>query len=1372
MFAALGGTGAVGAAGFIPLKSGGRVWDKYLSGLRAIETASPAAILRTFRLSEFFSPLETWDNISMSKPELASAGAYREYLQRTLGITEDISMQRMGTSAFGEIYSGGKLAGYGFQMQAGTQQGAAIADYFARVQGMDLGTYQGLGKDILRGKYADAAAELGMPLSEYISNLPAEARDIRIALGVKLREEAIVFGQKIMLSGAQQRQVAKAELMLTLARARMATTAGRLNVLLSKPLDVPIIGSALSKIPGIGSMAVKPGTATEIFGRMLKKGLILGAAYKGAEYYDYLRASGSPFALPAGIVGGAAVGGLAFKGVNRYSMTSMIAGAAIGAAVGVMPRFDSGLFYGLASVPADLNIKRAELSESIGLSESLRRQEEVTPGLISPATAIGFGGVGALIGGFGSYAPFLAKGIKQKIVSGGVTANIFEDMRTATRGRLAKMWTDTAVGKKLTSIPGAGKYLGKLTHPMSLGFAAGLAAWVGVSSGLSVLSGNLLASIPGLNLLGSTETPEDLRAVYSGQKDVPVRKGRAWEMGRSSSWFGGQIEYYRPHMLARLKSRAYEKGLYGSDESERWDYDPLLHPISALFGSDEWKYHYEMEHAGDRPSPLSSTYGENIPFIGPIIAATVGKALKPRKLIRPEEWDLGDGEFAYRPDIRGENEPAYELGGLLPGAPVAPEEGSQLFNEEIYRHREAVGLPGYVSSVIQKELTGREEILPNLQTIEPMGRETSAENWLFKHLNLGGAITASEPVRRYIPRTPSYWETYNPLKNTGMPSWMPKDYYLDFFYGNVFGGKLPEAEIRLAGPGYSALNPEVEGVAPENYPLINRLDILADVASWSREYRNTLQEAVRQKPSMSSEDLQRLATIQEQVAAKKVRREFQDYRFGQDNLISSQATITDVLGPDMIRAAEFGNMNIQLQGIGKVSDEAGAAQFMQGLVGKQVTLQMPKLESNRYDLTAAGGRMKAVAMLGDTDIGTALEGAGLGTAGPLEDEFAGLRFGANEQLAGSAWEFLAHNAETPLEYMTPMSPAAKLIRQRSPIESYIKEEAVGTGAAFWDRPVSNFLAPAEEMFESKFGDSSPSPEVEERRSVQEYWDMLKWVKEVKLENQAAAEGDLAGTLEHRRIRESHTVFGVNPFGSPVSIMTALPRRERDFFEEFSNTQDDESRRQIMELIPENERRIYAGQWMRQQQEAIRAKTLAGIATDQDAEEMASIDTTRRAEGFGSSDEMEQQWYQETGGDYPFDEWLRTKKAQQYFATHSLPDPEWIGFNSLVDIEDLKLKYVQQQGKDIHDFDLWDSRARSLARKPYINEEALADMNASASLQDVLKVDIQSHNLGKILGATSEVRTRRVGAGLDNQYNIDIYDKRRDLTEKAYKRLGA
>ena len=99
----------------------------------------------------------------------------------------------------------------------------------------------------------------------------------------------------------------------------------------------------------------------------------------------------------------------------------------------------------------------------------------------------------------------------------------------------------------------------------------------------------------------------------------------------------------------------------------------------------------------------------------------------------------------------------------------------------------------------------------------------------------------SEPLRRFIQRE-GFEPQANEIPNT-MPSWMPgDDYYTNFRKGDPFI-KVDQGFARLPGKGYEALHPELEGTNPEDYPDINKMAILADVAPYSREY-NTYRQKI------------------------------------------------------------------------------------------------------------------------------------------------------------------------------------------------------------------------------------------------------------------------------------------------------------------------------------------------------------------------------------------------------------------------------------------------------------------------------------------------------------------------------------------------
>jgi intein/homing endonuclease len=1746
-------------------KSGnGRLWDKFGSVVRAVESVSPGGILKTFRISELASVLETQQE-ELLGPHIKS-GKYAELLKKTVGgdLPEGLKFVPSKGGIFGELVDdSGKAIATGLRIRAGSQEGAAIADYYARVSGVKLGPYESINDSILRNLWQET--DLKVPFDVWKKSLDQKELYKNIILAAPLE-------------GTTAR-AAQAKVLTNLARAHSAAQIGRLSNLLRKPLDivedVPIAGDLVKRLPGVGSMAAAPGTTTQMLGRFVGKAVAVGAAWKALEYADYLRSEGDLMAAPITMGVGAAIGGRLFaKPGAPFSRGGLLGGLAVGAIMSVAPRFSEGLFYGAASLGSDADTLRAKVSDITGYTESIKQQNEITKNLITTSTALGFAGVGALTAGLGSYGVFLRDVWKQR--GEGPISEVADKIRYNSGALIEEFW-QSSKGMKLAEKPLLGR-ISKIRSPLALGAIAGLAVWQAASTALSLLSGNIRTAIPGLPLLMSGESEEEKRAIYSGEKEVAVRKGRFWEFGRSP-YEGENEEYYRQHFIPRLRSRAYQKGLYGTEE-EKFAYDPMLHPIKAMFGTDEWKYYYERKYAYDRPAPVSGGMFEDVPFIGPLLSATLGEVFKPRKLIRPEEWSRGGGEYLYRPDVRGETEPAYGLGGVLPGAPVMPNDTTQLFNELNYRRTEMIGLPGFMEESIRKAITGRNEPFQNLQTLASMGSEASTRSWFWEHLNIGGAAGLSEGIRRFIPSKRSYLQEYNPLKNQ-LASWMPDEYFLDLKYGNPWE-KIKEAEIRLPGAGFclhpdtkictkdnwflpikeivigeevltskgykkvvntfsryfngdlvsintygslveetqltpehlvkavrikkckyhkhadkkrrpckklnfceknkckdylsnqiewtradaleegdyvllpllkeedknftidvpeticdkynleyigdntyqtfrewkrgtnkiipfkkiscqihdsketwfvfglyiaegslgnnkvnfslnikenfisdfissvfggtfykkkinennnfqdneksayhcvynlvfskyiketfgssenkklpknlskeqflsllsgwcqgdstrpkeginltisekyqtllkdllyylniynidhsikdrnpndrgyeiriyassinqfrfigdkdkrisasktisnftidghrafkikkiekvkykglvydievedaheyvtsflvhnSALYPDVEGLSPEEYPIAYQVKILGDVAMYSAEYEAKLREAKSVLKQLPPNQARIILETEKQVREKKRRKEFSEYGYLTNQLNQESVTVTEIVSPRLFKTKEYGSANIEIQGIGPVRDsEAAMSAMRDALVGKSITIHTPIDDIHKFDSVSAGPRVKALVMANGVNLAEWMDKEGYVESEPLEKEFSQFNYSLNERLAGALSDTMLHNIETPLEYLTPFSPASKFIHQRSAIEDYVATQAVGTKNAFWDKPYENFFQPAKDMFLYKSGlDSDVPKHIQDRRKTNEYFDMLKWVKASRAEEQARMLGD-ARTAALMAAEKSKTVFGMDVFGNPTSIMRALPRNERDYFNAFTEARTPEERDQILSLVPENLKRLYTSQWMSKAAAAAYAKKEAGIATAEDLQAINTVRQLRASEGLNYAETDIQLWQRETQGQVPFDEWLRNRKAAAYFSTHSLPDPSWIGWNPAVDIDDIKMKYVENSGSDYHDHDLWDQRKIALARKPYV-DVAYQGLGANAPYQDAYTAKHQLRKLANTYGSKNHRITQyQTNANVGgNRYNITVDDRRESLVQGAYKQLGA
>jgi hypothetical protein len=366
---------------------------------------------------------------------------------------------------------------------------------------------------------------------------------------------------------------------------------------------------------------------------------------------------------------------------------------------------------------------------------------------------------------------------------------------------------------------GAKSHLGRL----GLLFGAGALGWSMVTGGL----------------LGSMEDPSELADIYSGRQHVTVKEGRAWEAG-GAPFEGKKPLYSRPHNFALLMSRARQKAVWGDDEDE-------ISPVKK-FLLKNFSYELEKRTYWDRPHVVSSAAFEGIPVIGGLLASTIGQIVKPPKLMHISEWARqgpnGEIEFAHKPEY---GNISYEMGGLTPGAPHSPYSSPFQAGYAAYQYNELAGLFGWALNTATKAVTGSDMFATQRPVLASAGAISSAQK-AFWDLELAGALGLSEGIRRFLPRDRSEVEEYNPLINN-TPSWLPDR----FAYGDPYRS-VDRGHVRLPGPGYSALHPELKGMDPENYPRIYRYMILADVANQSREFKQTRQSMYQKRASGQTTD--------------------------------------------------------------------------------------------------------------------------------------------------------------------------------------------------------------------------------------------------------------------------------------------------------------------------------------------------------------------------------------------------------------------------------------------------------------------------------------------------------------------------------------
>lgn len=121
-------------------------------------------------------------------------------------------------------------------------------------------------------------------------------------------------------------------------------------------------------------------------------------------------------------------------------------------------------------------------------------------------------------------------------------------------------------------------------------------------------------------------------------------------------------------------------------------------------------------------------------------------------------------------------------------------------------------------------------------------------------------------------------------------------------------------------------------------------------------------------------------------------------------------------------------------------------------------------------------------------------------------------------------------------------------------------------------------------------------------------------------------------IEFKQAAEQ-TMYGYDPGDSLVDIMSALPKKERQYFKHFMDAPEEEKEK-ILRIAPSYLRRALQTSW--------------GMPVD------------------------------------------KKPSLNEYFTTHGLPDASWIGWDESTNIEDVKVKLVHQNKLDPGEFDIWDS----------------------------------------------------------------------------------
>ena len=144
---------------------------------------------------------------------------------------------------------------------------------------------------------------------------------------------------------------------------------------------------------------------------------------------------------------------------------------------------------------------------------------------------------------------------------------------------------------------------------------------------------------------------------------VPIRQGRFWPLG-NTPLKGGKVNYYRPSWYKRLEAGAMFTSDTYESPMEKFLYYNDISPLRPLD-----PYRFEKKHYQDRPYPVTGEYftGPFGPAV-PILNATLGKILKPQKIMHGDELTQGLSNYVSVGQSGAYDSSAYISGSIGGGS--------------------------------------------------------------------------------------------------------------------------------------------------------------------------------------------------------------------------------------------------------------------------------------------------------------------------------------------------------------------------------------------------------------------------------------------------------------------------------------------------------------------------------------------------------------------------------------------------------------------------------------------------------------------------------------------------------------------------------
>jgi len=690
--------------------------------------------------------------------------------------------------------------------------------------------------------------------------------------------------------------------------------------------------------------------------------------------------------------------------------------------------------------------------------------------------------------------------------------------------------------------------------------------------------------------------------------EVAIRSGRFWPLG-NTPFKGGRIQYYRPSWYRRLQAgHLYTDQTFGSPLERLafgYDFSPLR-PLDP--------YRFERKHYDERPYPVTGEYFTG-PW-GPITTAlnmTFGKVLKPQVKMHKDEVEFGLSQIL----------PVGEYGAYIPGAPMRPQGSSGgdgpasdgIQSAMNLRYAGAASPRNTARNMVNEAISTSNAMLSAASGVTPRGAVSP--------VGFSSGANTFGPGSYGIPVSPG---SMTPRIIAGVNPQPTSEFG---YQGKKLAHEFQEL-FGIYGFAFGTIREQLGLGSADLSDNIPRLTSSAAAYGSSRQFWDLNLGGLGDAPLPIEGNLANLEFSE--IARRFIPKERTGTQF--INPIPNQLGMMHPWLPgseyfmnfkngDPYTAVQEGEMRLPGMGyerfntlhsdmygkyglvdqhkiLGDVAPWSDAYRMVDRAVGMgnnaaenmliEQTRQQVDSKARRHEFHPYKYKYSSPEELGLTDTQFALRRFGEAFAHrntPFHTKFlphkSALEDWERENVYGATFPQWSHPIE---DFLKPMAYNAT---QRNPIISALALGTVGRmfGASHEAKALGTVIGGAigatssiaGDVYEKITGDRFIPKRRRQELALEEYTDMLQYVKGMKGMQHARMLGDMQMAEQFRNMAQS-TMYGVDIYNANLEqLAQALPRRKREHFREMVLAPEQEHEK-ILSTAGRLERRIYQAAWGR------------------------------------------------------------------------------------------------------------------------------------------------------------------------------------------------